>query len=194
MGKQKLRRYICIALAVALGIGAAALLAACKKEGDPPPIGSVPSEQSIDFTIKPPPDAVYEGKAVIGKPGALKEAPFVIGKPEVGAADLLGALQNETGWNLAAANITWPDAITVRIDFKEESSIYAGPPETQKEAYKADAGKDFTLLVLNSVVETLLANQCGTNIRFGSPDGGTLNAGGVTWQADANWDYNTAAK
>ncbi|MDR3312842.1 MAG: hypothetical protein LBS96_00105 [Oscillospiraceae bacterium] len=193
---QKTKRVIGIALAAAIALGAAVFLAACKKDGDGAS-GSSPTNPTLEFTLETPDNLQhYAGKLVIGTPGALQNVDFElnVAPSKVDAKVLLETLANETGWNLDTAEITWADAITVQIAFAAEASIFAGPPDPQKDAYHVFDSSEMVLTALNSIAETLAANQCGSNYRFTAADGGPLNIEGFTWAADQNWDYAAAAK
>ncbi|MDR2525497.1 MAG: hypothetical protein LBC83_04800 [Oscillospiraceae bacterium] len=195
--RQKGKRWISAILAGSLAIGAAAFFASCSKDGDEnDPSGRVPTNQSIEHTRETPDNLkVYKGKLVIGTPGAEKELEYTIQKApaEVDYKDHLAALAAETGWNLNTVSGNFADAITVSIQFTADASVFKGA-EGAREGYTAAAGKDFTLLVLNSVAATLDANNCGSVHRFAGADGGALNISGFSWPADKNWDYEEAKK
>ena len=77
---------------------------------------------------------------------------------EVTPQGLIMAIAELTGWNLDLADSVAQGKGGMTVDFASTSCLVSGPPKNQKEEFRANDVISFTILVLDSIQETLQRN------------------------------------
>ena len=108
---------------------------------------------------------------------------------------LLQEMAQLTGWNLDTTLITSGKG-GITVGFSSTSSLFVGPPETQKDEFHVYDAQELTFTLLDSVQETLRmafspSNPEGLDVWFCGPDGNalTLDTLGVTLPVDRPYSH-----
>ncbi|MDR3240117.1 MAG: hypothetical protein LBT44_08540 [Clostridiales bacterium] len=130
----------------------------------------------------------------LGMPDGLKQVETTI--PAFAADAMISAISDETGWNLILALPVDEGEIpgSAVVSLSEDSTVYIGPPEIQKDAYHVFDTNELVFTVLNSIAETLTRNGL-TAVYFTAPDGIAdldFTEGGITFHFSAAtpWDFD----
>lgn len=114
---------------------------------------------------------------------------------------LIGGIADLTGWNLTLAEEVTSGKGGIGVCLSSESSLYVGPPETQKEAFHMYDASQLAQTILDSIQKTL---QEGFTLEFGNPDALdiwfyaegtqplTLPNLGLTWPIDQTYQWTGA--
>ena len=117
------------------------------------------------------------------------------GDTEALVGHLLQEMAQLTGWNLDTTLITSGKG-GITVGFSSTSSLFVGPPETQKDEFHVYDAQELTFTLLDSMQETLRmafspSNPEGLEVWFCGPDGNalTLDTLGVTLPVDRPYSH-----
>lgn len=110
---------------------------------------------------------------------------------------LIKGMEDLTNWNLELAKPAVIDSDGIKICFTEDSTIFVGPPDPQKEEFHMFAADQLAETVLDSVQKTLQANlPNGSNLAvwYQMEDGSPLSLSNLemTWPADQPYAWSLA--
>lgn len=122
-----------------------------------------------------------EATLFIGMEGDFAEYPLAY-SGELTPEKLIAGIAELTGWNLDLAGEVTAGGGGVTVCFAEESSLFVGPPEPQREEFFVYSAEQLDVMILDSVQRTLQENSPGTplsnpetpEVYFCGPDGGAL--------------------
>lgn len=118
-------------------------------------------------------EAAEQPTLYIGRDGAEVE---VACQAETTPADLVAALAEQTGWNLALAGdiVLDDDTQSVIVPLGEDNVVLTGDVSGVDAAYAGENREDLVYTVLNSIAMTILHNTPCATVHFSAPDGGPI--------------------
>ena len=116
-------------------------------------------------------EAAEQPTLFIGRDGAEVE---VACQAETTPADLVAALAEQTGWNLALAGdiVLDDDTQSVIVPLGEDNVVLTGDVSSVDAAYAGESREDLVYTVLNSIAMAILHNTPCATVHFSAPDGG----------------------
>lgn len=128
------------------------------------------------------------GPLLAGRAPNLKPFPYDLGTdPE----EVIEQLAQLTGWDLSLSQPPTAKGEGLAVSFAPESSLFAGPPDPQKDAFHVFDAQDLVYSILDSVSASL-QSVCGiSEVYFTAADGGDLRfeAGGYSFEFLAEQPY-----
>ena len=154
-----------------------------------------------DLRLTTEPAATQSYTLFVGQAGQFRSFPAgettldPAGDTEALVGHLLQEMAQLTGWNLDTTLITSGKG-GITVGFSSTSSLFVGPPETQKDEFHVYDAQELTFTLLDSVQETLRmafspSNPEGLEVWFCGPDGNalTLDTLGVTLPVDRPYSH-----
>ncbi len=122
-----------------------------------------------------------EATLFIGMEGDFAEYPLTY-SGELTPEKLIAGIAELTGWNLDLSDGVTDGKGGMTVCFAEESSLFVGPPEPQREEFFVYSAEQLDATILDSVQKTLqenfvdriLGDPAALPIYFCGPDGGAL--------------------
>ena len=157
------------ALAAALALALAACSAAPASSGTSAPAPGTPQSQSVPAPSAAPQSAAggaeeAEVLLYIGTGNSYAQYTASVPAPAQ-PGDVIAAIGQLTGWDCTLASPVEQGDGFVKVCFAQQSALFAGPPEPQKDEFHMyDAGQ-MCLTFLDSVARTLQANFPGKDGR-----------------------------
>ena len=147
----------------------AGALAACGQGAAPSAGGSAPQSQSVPAPSAAPQSAASGAEEAevllyIGTGNSYAQYTASVPAPAQ-PGDVIAAIGQLTGWDCTLAGPVEQGDGFVKVCFAQQSALFAGPPEPQKDEFHMyDAGQ-MCLTFLDSVARTLQANFPGKDGR-----------------------------
>ena len=203
-----MRRIFAISCALALALG----LIACSDSGSrsqnggsasqtptgPAGSGAVSSSQTTSDGSGSQPGDLQTATLYIGMDGQFQEYLTAV-EEDITPQLLVEEISKLTGWNLDLAGEITSGKGGMTVSFAETSSLFAGPPDPQKEEFHVFAADELDWKILDSVKKTLqswavapgLGDPDSVDIYFCGPDGGDLVLDNVGVTISATKPYRT---
>lgn len=156
----QMKKILLFALAAALLLA----LAACRAPGASYS-ASVPESQStaqsaISQSQSASGSAQAEVQLYIGMGGSFAEYTACVPAPAQ-PGDVIAAIGQLTGWDCTLARPVEQGEGFVKVCFSQQSALFAGPPQVQKDEFHMYDVNQMCLTLLDSVARTLQANFAG---------------------------------
>lgn len=153
------------ALAAALALALAACSAAPASSGTSAPAPGTPQSQSVPAPSAAPQSAAggaeeAEVLLYIGTGNSYAQYTASVPAPAQ-PGDVIAAIGQLTGWDCTLAGPVEQGDGFVKVRFAQQSALFAGPPEPQKDEFHMYDAEQMCRTFLDSVARTLQANFAG---------------------------------
>ncbi len=131
------------------------------------------------------------GPLLAGRAPNLKPFPY---EQEADPGEVVDQLSQLTGWDLTLTQPPVSKGEGLAVSFAPESSLFAGPPNPQKDEFHVFDAQDLVYSILDSVSASL-ESVCGVSeVYFTDADGNDLRfeAGGYSFEFFADQPYEVA--